>query len=309
MPKAKAPGSLVIGVDAGGSHTTVAVASGGREVSRKSGPASAVAPKRASASALTISRVIRQTLTAVRERAPAAALVVGAAGVGREAERKALEAALKRAKLARLIRVVPDGAIALIAAFGRGAGILVHAGSGSIAYAQNESGRVWRTGGLGWQLGDEGSGYALARAALGAAGRAWDGRGPETALGGAILQSLEIETPDDLIRWALTADRASVVALAATVGKVAAKGDPIAMDLVDRCATDLEDHVLALMHHFGGPAKVAVVLGGGLLVPGSPVRERLATKLADVQRVHLKPDTLDPVLGALTMAAELASRP
>src|SRR6185295_1363483 len=143
-----------------------------------------------------------------------------------------------------------------------------HAGTGSIAYAQNDSGHVWRTGGLGWQLGDEGSGYALARAALGAAGRAWDGRGPETTLGAAILQALELETPDDLIRWALTAERAEVVALAPTVGKAAEGGDVVAKELVDRCADDLLEHVNALLHHFPSLNPVSVVLGGGLLVAG-----------------------------------------
>ena len=299
---------VVVGVDAGGSHTTAAVALDRRELARRTGPASAVAPKRAAASAETMARVIRQALSAAKQRAPVAALVVGAAGVGREAERKALETALRRARLATVVRVVPDGAIALIAAFGRSAGILVHAGSGSIAYAQSETGRVWRTGGLGWQLGDEGSGYALARAALGAAGRAWDGRGQETALGPAILTALELETPDDLIRWALAAQRADVVRLAATVGAVAKSGDAIASDLVDHCAADLLDHVTALLHHFPATAPVAVALGGGLLAPGSPVRERLAAKLRDVHRVTLKPEPVDPVIGAVTLATELATR-
>ncbi|HEY2824720.1 MAG TPA: BadF/BadG/BcrA/BcrD ATPase family protein, partial [Gemmatimonadales bacterium] len=180
MTPRRSPSAAVVGVDAGGSHTTAALAEQGKELARCSGAAGAVSPKTTLAAARAIARTVKDALAAGGQKAPVAAMVVGAAGAGREAERKALEVALVRAKLAKHTRVIPDGAIALCAAFGRGTGILVHSGSGSIAYAQSEGGRIWRTGGLGWQLGDEGSGYALARAALGAAGRAWDGRGPET---------------------------------------------------------------------------------------------------------------------------------
>jgi N-acetylglucosamine kinase-like BadF-type ATPase len=302
------PSTLVIGVDAGGSHTSAAVANETKELARHTGPASAVAPKAVAESAEVIAGVVKKVMALARQRGPALTLVVGAAGVGREAERKALETALKRSKLATTVRVIPDGAIALCAAFGRGAGILVHAGSGSIAYAQSATGQVWRTGGLGWQLGDEGSGYALGRAALGAAGRAWDGRGPQTALGDALLATLKLAKPDDLVRWAQSAGRAEVVRLAEATGGVARRGDAVALALVDQCAADLADHVSTLLTHFSSADPVTVALGGGMLTPDSPVRERLVARLRhDQPKVSVSPDAVDPVKGALVLARELAT--
>jgi N-acetylglucosamine kinase-like BadF-type ATPase len=123
-----------------------------------------------------------------------------------------------------------------------------------------------------------------------------------------LLKALDLETPDDLIRWAQSADRAAVVQLAATVGAVAQRGDPVASALVERSAQDLADHVTALLSHFTTPGPVTVALGGGVLAAGSPVRERLAAKLRAMNRVTLNPDPVDPVRGAVTLAAELATR-
>src|SRR4030042_1026984 len=93
-------------------------------------------------------------------------LVVGAAGAGREEERLALEAALEALRIAPRVHVTTDGAIALQSAFGDTAGIVLIAGTGSIAWARLPGGETARVGGLGAVLGDPGSGYDLGRAAL-----------------------------------------------------------------------------------------------------------------------------------------------
>src|SRR2546426_7691906 len=66
---------------------------------------------------------------------------------------------------------------ALATAFGTGPGILVNAGTGSIAYARDPAGELHRAGGDGWQLGDEGGGYLLGRGALDVPARPADGPG------------------------------------------------------------------------------------------------------------------------------------
>src|SRR5207253_2310896 len=99
-------------------------------------------------------------------------------GAGRPQERADLEAALVQAGLARRVRVMADGEVALSTAFADGAGIIVSAGTGSIAYARDPAGQLHRAGGYGWQLGDEGGGYWLGRRALDGGARAADGRAP-----------------------------------------------------------------------------------------------------------------------------------
>src|SRR5204862_2040827 len=75
-----------------------------------------------------------------------------------------------------------DARIALTGAIGFGAGVVVIAGTGSVAFGRNEGGEETRAGGWGPILGDEGSAYGIARAGLSAGLRAHDGRGPATKM-------------------------------------------------------------------------------------------------------------------------------
>src|SRR5205085_237532 len=69
-----------------------------------------------------------------------------------------------------------DARIALTGAIGFGAGVVVIAGTGSVAFGRNDAGEEARAGGWGPTLGDEGSAYGIARAGLAAVLRAYDGR-------------------------------------------------------------------------------------------------------------------------------------
>jgi glucosamine kinase len=172
---------VLIGADVGGSKTAVAVSDGTTIRGRALGPGAAVRPGRAIASAATIAETVRKAQSA-SGLGRGNVLVVGAAGAGRESERRELEQALRVETLADRVHVTTDIEVALTAAFGDGPGIVVVAGTGSVVMGRDPEGRMLRQGGYGWQMGDEGSGYAIGRAALGAASRARDGRSPETAL-------------------------------------------------------------------------------------------------------------------------------
>src|SRR5207247_2867117 len=155
--------------------------------------------------------------TQARITLPAGVALVGAAGAGRAPEQQALAAAITAAGIASRVDVRGDVEIALAAAFGDGPGVLVNAGTGSIAYARTPDGQVHRAGGHGWQLGDEGGGYWLGRRALDAAARAEDGRGEGSTLLARLLSALGLQGFDDLVRWTSTATPAQVAALAAHV--------------------------------------------------------------------------------------------
>jgi N-acetylglucosamine kinase-like BadF-type ATPase len=165
------------GVDAGGSRCeAVIIDPQGQVLARARGGPAALRPDNAREVAGQIGVTLGRALSQV---APTdlIAVVVAAAGAGRMAERQALAAALAEGHIARRVEIKGDGEAALESAFGQGPGMILISGTGSIAYARDASGTVHRTGGLGWQLGDEGSGYAIGRAALQAAGRAADHRG------------------------------------------------------------------------------------------------------------------------------------
>lgn len=291
----------LIGADVGGSKTAVAVSDGNTVLARAAGPGAAVRPGRALASAATIAEVVRRALASIG-RLRGDVLVVGAAGAGRAAEQEELQATLRGEALADRVVVTTDIEIALAAAFGDGQGIVVSAGTGSMAAGRDRSGAVHRMGGYGWQMGDEGSGYAIGRAALGAVSRARDGRSPETALQHAVLVATRSSDFDALIRWATSATPAEVAAIAPQVLQVAALGDVVAQGIADYAARELSQLALRLLPLLGAGEPIPAALTGGLLEANAGLRRVVLAKLAQEPAIIAAEGTVDPALGALHLA-------
>ena len=300
------PSAVLLGADAGGSHSSVVIGSPSQVLGRADGPGAAMRPGAAAGPAAVLAETARRAAAQAGVQLPGDAAVVGAAGAGRRQEQAELEAALVDAGVARRVRVLADGEVALTTAFARGPGVLVNAGTGSIAYARVSGGEIHRAGGYGWQLGDEGGGYWLGRRALDLAGRAQDGRGEGSTLLARLLGALGLRRFDDLVRWATTATPAQVAALAPHVLNAAREGEVVAQRAVDEAAHELVELVVMLGRHFPDTSVVPVAITGGLLLPQSPLtaafRDRLA---AAFKRARLVSDRIDPALGALTLAAEL----
>lgn len=70
---------------------------------------------------------------------------------------------------ARSVALVHDAAIAHAGAFAGGSGVVVIAGTGSVAYVVDDEGKSGLHGGLGYLFGDEGSAFWIARTAMAAA--------------------------------------------------------------------------------------------------------------------------------------------
>jgi glucosamine kinase len=228
------------------------------------------------------------------------------AGAGREAVRAELEAALVRSEIARRAQVGTDVEAGAEDAFGRGPGILIMAGTGSIAYGRAEDGRVGRVGGWGSILGDEGSGYAIGVEALRRIARSVDGRGQSTELRDRVLARLGLEDPADLITWAATATRAMIAKLVPEVQAAAAAGDDVAGEILVRAVEELEGHVDSLLTNLGPWQRAPMVaLGGGLLDPTGPLRRPLERVLKAHLDVPILDRELDPAMGAARRAQAL----
>ena len=304
--------AVLLGVDCGGSHTAVVVGDReGRVLARAEGPGSAMRPGGAERSAAVILDVARRAVTQAGLSLPAVVALVGAAGAGRAPEQEALAAAVTAAGVAERVAVRGDVEIALAAAFGDTPGVLVNAGTGSIAYARVADGRLHRAGGHGWQLGDEGGGYWLGRRALSAAARSRDGLEESSTMLERLLVALGLQTFDDLIRWTATATPAQVAALAPHVLNAAREGEKVAQRIVEEAAAELAQLVHVLSRHFPGTDAIKIAMAGGLLRPGSPLLAALRAKLTtDVPRARFADvsGSVDTPVGALRLAAELLGR-
>ena len=292
---------VLAGVDAGGTKTVAAVMRDGAISGRAEGSGGALRPGRTLVASAAIADVVRRALSdagALR----ADALVVGAAGAGRDPEARELQQALRAESLADTVHVTSDSAIALEAAFEGGPGIVLSAGTGSIAYARDGDGALHRAGGYGWQMGDEGSGYAIARAALGAVSRAHDARGAGTKLTELLARATRSQDFDGLVRWTATAGPPEVAALAAVVAEAAADGDAVASAIIHYAAEELAQLVLSLRQRLGDDT-LPVAVTGGLLANSSldlALRQRLAKDgVTPIDKV------VDAVAGALRLAEGL----
>jgi glucosamine kinase len=155
-----------LGIDGGGSKTTCAV---GDDLSL-------LATVTAGPSNITRvgeSRAREALRQAIREACATAKIdprqlqrsCIGVAGAGREEVASAIRKIVAEI-IPGEIEVVGDMQIALAAAFGAGPGVIVIAGTGSIAYARNARGETARAGGWGFAISDEGSAHWIGRGAV-----------------------------------------------------------------------------------------------------------------------------------------------
>jgi glucosamine kinase len=298
---------LVIGVDAGGSRTRVTVADAtGAPLASLEREGAAVRPGELERSAAIIAGAVREAMSTIDPTlGTPRALCAGVAGTGREAERRDLAEALLAESLADEVLVLTDAEVALADAFGDAAGIVLIAGTGSIAYGRGPSGVFERVGGWGPVIGDEGGGLWIAKRALSVVSAATDGREPATSLVGAILTAAEVDDAESLVPWAGTATTAQLASLAAVVVSTAESGDLRANALLGLAAEELVIHVrtLARTLFVDERAGVAVALGGGLLDPGSALRKRVEQRLKSaVPGCKVLPAAVDAVRGAVRRA-------
>jgi len=167
----------------------------------------------------------------------------------------------------------------LYANAGNEPGILAIAGTGSSVLGQDGKGRIIQAGGRGHVLGDAGSAYQLAVAALRAAARSVDGIDPPTVLADALPAAAGVAGFSELTPWSIASGKAAIAALARTVADVAVQGDVAARACVANQAEALAAQVQAVRARLGVPDKIPVFLAGGLFERCDLFREAFETAL------------------------------
>ncbi|MFZ5832662.1 MAG: N-acetylglucosamine kinase [Planctomycetota bacterium] len=237
------------------------------------------------------------------------AAVLAMAGSDRAENRRAIQSWAEARQLSARLEVVHDALPVLAAGAPQGRGVALIAGTGSLAFGRNGTGETARAGGWGYLFGDEGSGYQLGVAALRAAAKAADGRGPATVLQDRLLERFGLSAAEGLVSfvypWA--GDRGRIAALAEIVVATAKEGDAVAEALLEMSASSLAEMVAAVARRLAldnGPFPLA--LAGGLLTGENDLRERLARRLRGFGlQIEQAVVVRQPVLGAVRLAQAL----
>ncbi len=237
------------------------------------------------------------------------ALVVGAAGAGDTTIARALESELRTYFPDSVIAVHDDAEIALRAAVPQGDGAVLIAGTGSIAYARVGE-EAHRAGGYGYLLGDDGSGFAIGRAALAQMLRWYDGRAAHSELFDAIAARMQVGDAQALLGRIYGEPNmvGAVASLAQLVLARAGAGERVATKIIQNAASELVDLLKSLVQRAQlGKRELPLVFAGGLFAENSLLSYLIETRLlADMPLLHPIKSPLSPAHGALELARRIA---
>ncbi len=204
------------------------------------------------------------------------------------------------------LKITHDAEIALIGATGGEAGIVVIAGTGSMAFGRDQNGRSARAGGWGYIYGDEGGAFDLTRRGLRAALQMEEGWGPATALRELLLQATGAESANALLhRFYVEKDRQPIAALAPIVTNAAENGDPVALEIIDAAVRALSWFAGGVHKHLFAPSdSVPIAYVGGVFT--SPVlRQAFQARIRADLRCEAMFPRLSPAAGAVLEALRM----
>lgn len=294
---------VFLGIDGGGSKTLCVIGNDTAILGNgESGPSNVVRLGEAQA---------REAIAAAVKQACAEASInpsqidrtcVGIAGGGRPESAQIVRRILSEI-VSGEVDVVGDMVIALQAAFGSGPGVVVVAGTGSVAYGRNASGQTARAGGWGFAISDEGSAHWIGRAAVAAVMRAYD-QGQNSALLGLLMSAWHLETQEQMIMTANASPPADFARLFPAILSAADSADPLAHDALLQAGAELAwlaTTVIARLFQQGDDVQVAIA--GGVFRNAALVRQVFYNNLR-LRHPNIKTSetVVNPVKGALEMA-------
>jgi N-acetylglucosamine kinase-like BadF-type ATPase len=273
--------SHVLGIDAGGTKTVCLLAddSGAVVSEARSSGANLQA-----LGELHVEKVLHDVMEdAIGDRhIVPSAICLGIAGVDRPDDAAVVRGIMKRIGYKARVLVVNDALVALEAGAPGQPGIVVISGTGSICYGRNGNGEAARSGGWGYVLGDEGSGYWIGRAALRAVLREADRRGARTLLTPLLLEHFGVSQAQGLIHevYHSSLKPAAIGALAKSVQAAFRQGDEVSIGILRGAANELESSALSVARRLGLIGQpFSFILSGGIFRAVPWLEEELERRL------------------------------
>jgi glucosamine kinase len=308
--------AIFLGIDGGGSKTSCLI---GDETSvlgtGTAGPSNVVRVGEAQARESLAAAIGQACMVANLKPAEISRVCVGLAGAARLEIRELVRGIISEIISGEIIPgeidVVGDNVIALEAAFGSGPGVIVIAGTGSIAYGRNRDGQTARAGGWGFAISDEGSGHWIGHAAVAAALRAWDENQDENApLLTSVMKAWGLGTREKLVLAANATPSPDFAALFPVVLASADSGNRTARDVLAQAGSRLAELAgIVVRRLFPDSGAVPAAMSGGVFRSSALVRQVFYNGLrSEHPDVALNPSVMEPVRGALELARKGAAK-
>lgn len=232
---------------------------------------------------------------------------MGIAGIDHPKHHAAMYRALRARFPFRTLLLTTDSRAAVAGAADLAPGVVIVAGTGSVAFGVDAEGHAARAGGWGPIMSDEGSGHYIAHRALAAVARATDGRLPPTSLVERVCARFGVETAEDLLPVIYDPSRKGLLDisdLSKAVEEEARRGDAVAGEILVDAGRELAELVVAVvrrLHLEETPLLVAYV--GGVFNSGELVLDPLRD---GIRRVAPHAELGEPLFGPAIGAAKLA---
>jgi glucosamine kinase len=228
------------------------------------------------------------------------------AGINHPIHYHTMKDALDEALSVGGLELVTDARAALEGALDSKPGVVVIAGTGSIAIGVNADGQQARSGGFGPTLSDEGSGYYIAQRALKAVVSSFDGRSPRTTLAQRICQRLGVSDPSDLpgVIYNSDSEPVDIAPLAEIVDEAAREGDEVARQILTAAGRELgrlAASVIDKLELHSSVFRVACV--GSVFRSGELVLDPLREAVSRIApHAEIGPPLHAPAIGAVKLA-------
>ncbi|MGD0038039.1 MAG: BadF/BadG/BcrA/BcrD ATPase family protein [Bacteroidota bacterium] len=242
------------------------------------------------------------------------AVVAGLAGAGRVLDQQRIMERLMeiaRTKNFNLekVSIESDARIALEGAFSGKPGVVVISGTGSIVFGKDERDKIYRAGGWGRLIGDEGSGYAIGREAFRAVAKLLDGYGEKTKLAKLFNEKFGLGTQDAIIN-AVYGEKYNPASVVPAVMEAALKGDSVAKKILVLACSDLVEVINAVLKKMNkgrkGVPKRPLAFVGSLLMNDNFYSRKIRSAIKrELPLVVIRNAESSPVVGAALMAIRL----
>lgn len=233
--------------------------------------------------------------------------MLGLTGAGRKLDQDNMRKAFKDYSTSKgftfnSIIVDSDARISLEAAFPNKPGMILISGTGSIMFGKDGQGNLYRVGGWGRILGDEGSGFYIGKKGLISSIKQIDGRGEKTLLFDLISEKYNLNSLETIIKSIYT-DNFDIAKIAPLVFEAAEKDDKIAKEILNEAADELLLHIETMLKKVNFDDKIGLSFVGSIITNDNYIRRKIVNYInSNLKQIELIDSNNEPIYGAIVMA-------